>query len=501
MSLLKTSVLTAALSLTWAQAAVATPEAPIKHVVLISIDGFHAFDLRHFIQTHPQSTLANLARDGVEYSQDFTPAPADSFPGLMALTTGGTPGQTGIYYDVSYDRALSPPGSTCDTLGTTVTYDEAIDGPGAVAGLPAINAALLPRNPKKNCSPVYPHSYLKVNTIFNVVRDSGGYTAWIDKHPAYEIVNGPSGNGVNDLYTPEIGEDAEGNLARGADKITASISRTEHYDAGKMDALINEMKGLTHDGKTAAPVPTLAGLNLQAVNVGQKKAGYLNARGTPTPELAGAIAQCDRQIGRLMNTLKTRHLNNDTLVIVTAKHGNGPIGPGRARRLNRRLISRQIDAAVPGSLAQITTDRGALIWLHHTKNTHAVVHALEQQWKLLGIKTVLFGAALRQHFHVAAGDDRIPDIIIIPQPGVIYVKHGDHKLAEHGGWSDHDRHVALLIANPHLRHQGLVVRRKVTATQVAPTILATLGLNPNDLQAVLSSHLKVLPDSQIGIRP
>jgi len=29
-------------------------------------------------------------------------------------------------------------------------------------------------------------------------------TAWSDKHPSYDLVNGPSGNGVDDLYTPEI---------------------------------------------------------------------------------------------------------------------------------------------------------------------------------------------------------------------------------------------------------------------------------------------------------
>jgi len=50
---------------------------------------------------------------------------------------------------------------------------------------------------------VYPHSYLKVNTVFEVARAAGLRTAWSDKHPAYEILNGPSGAGVQDLFTPE----------------------------------------------------------------------------------------------------------------------------------------------------------------------------------------------------------------------------------------------------------------------------------------------------------
>ena len=51
---------------------------------------------------------------------------------------------------------------------------------------------------------MFPHNAIRTNTIFEVVKSKGGHTAWADKHPAYDLVNGPSGNGVEDLYTPEI---------------------------------------------------------------------------------------------------------------------------------------------------------------------------------------------------------------------------------------------------------------------------------------------------------
>ena len=38
-----------------------------------------------------------------------TSKPSDSFPGLMALVAGGTPGTVGAFYDVAYDRVLAPP--------------------------------------------------------------------------------------------------------------------------------------------------------------------------------------------------------------------------------------------------------------------------------------------------------------------------------------------------------------------------------------------------------
>ncbi|MEU7306303.1 hypothetical protein AB0950_40185 [Streptomyces sp. NPDC007189] len=60
------------------------------------------------------------------------------------------------------------------------------------------------------CKPVYPHSYLQVNTVFNVARKAGLRTAWSDKHIAYDILNGPSGTGIQDQFSPEINSDANG---------------------------------------------------------------------------------------------------------------------------------------------------------------------------------------------------------------------------------------------------------------------------------------------------
>lgn len=491
MNILKKTYLSSALLLSLSTPGFATT--PIQHVVLISVDGLHQVDLDRYIQTHPQSAFAKLAKQGVEYRQTFTPAPADSFPGLMALITGGTPGQTGIYYDVTYDRALSPAGSDCRTNGAVVPFDEKVDMPGKYGGLPVINPALLPLDPRKHCTPVYPHQYLKVNTVFDVVRDAGGYTAWTDKHPVYEIVNGHDGHGVNDLYTPEIGEDAEGNLTQGMDKITASIVRTEQYDAGKMAAVINEMKGLTHDGQHKAPVPTLTGLNLQAVNVGQKKAGYLNTSGKPSKGLEDAIHHCDQQVALLMHTLAKQHLTQSTLIILAAKHGNGPINRHGPRRINKGILENVINTAAPHAIAQLTTDSGALLWLHHSNDVNAIVQALQHHRQELGIQKIWYGKTLDHHFGVTASDNRIPDIMIQTNPGVIYIKPGDHKLAEHGGWSIADRHVALLVSNPGLPDQGKKVNSETTTMQVAPTILSALGINPNALEAVAQDRIQPLP--------
>src|SRR5208283_3047173 len=88
----------------------------INYVLLISIDGMHALD---FANCSGESggavtcpTLAALAKTGLVYTQASTSKPSDSFPGLTALLMGGSSKSTGAFYDVSYDRALSPPRRT-----------------------------------------------------------------------------------------------------------------------------------------------------------------------------------------------------------------------------------------------------------------------------------------------------------------------------------------------------------------------------------------------------
>ncbi|GBL47423.1 hypothetical protein SFMTTN_3262 [Sulfuriferula multivorans] len=487
------SVLAAAVLTTLSVAQVQANQAtPIQHVLMISVDGLHALDLQNFSASHPHSAMAQLARTGIEYTQAQTVSPADSFPGLLALTTGGTPAVTGVYYDETYDRSLSPPGSNCSRIGTSVIYDESMDGPGAKAGKPALKSSLLPLDPN-GCKPVYPHSYLRVNTVFEIIRQAGGHTAWIDKHPVYEILNGPSGQGVEDLYTPEIGSNFEGLEDKHGDKITASIKRTERYDQAKVGALINEIDGFRHDGKTVAPVPMMFGLNLQAVNVGQKLAGYTDAQGHPTPQLEAALVHSDMLIGEIVAALREKNLLDSTLFIVTAKHGNGPIDPKAIRHVDKKEIAQTIEHAVPGTVAQITPDQGALIWLKDTRKTALVAQALEHNRKQLGIRRVLYGATLALRFPSPERDSRTPDLIIIPQRGVIYAKTGDKKKAEHGGFVTDDTNVALLISNPHLQHAGVVIQAPVSTTQVAPTLLASLGLSPIALEAVKKHGTPVLP--------
>src|SRR5260370_38350173 len=121
-------------------------------------------------------------------------------------------------------------------------FDESIDrySSGNVS-LNIIDPSKLPRgrNEFGHCVPVYPHDAIRTNTIFEVVRAKGGRTAWADKHPAYDLVNGPSGKGVEDLYTPEI-------TNVGGFEATVSGDSTVANEQFKAPATITEINGPHH---------------------------------------------------------------------------------------------------------------------------------------------------------------------------------------------------------------------------------------------------------------
>ena len=110
-----------------------------NHVLLISIDGMHAVDYEICAKNNTCPTLAKLGKTGVNYTRTTTSRPSDSFPGLMALVTGGTPRSVGAFYDVAWDRVLAPPsattgnglaGGTCkqnQNNGTQTEYEEGVE--------------------------------------------------------------------------------------------------------------------------------------------------------------------------------------------------------------------------------------------------------------------------------------------------------------------------------------------------------------------------------------
>jgi phosphoglycerol transferase MdoB-like AlkP superfamily enzyme len=76
----------------------------------------------------------------------------------------------------------------------------------------------------------------------------------------------------------------------------------------------------------------------------------------------------------------------------------------------------------------------------------------------------------------------VPDLFGIAQYGTVYTG-GQGKIAEHGGANPQDRDVPLVISGGGVA-QHAVNTQTVETTQIAPTILSLLGLDPGALEAV-----------------
>jgi hypothetical protein len=534
----------------------------------------HQADLASFIAANPSSTLAKLAGTGVQYTQAHTTTPSDSFPGMIALVSGATPKTSGVYYDDSYDRTLYAPGPQgCagpdggpGHPGTEVVFDESIAFDDSQLFSGGINANNLPwqKDSQGNCTHVFPHNFIKVNTVFEVAKFAGLYTAWSDKHPAYEILRGPSGEGIDDLYTPEINSDphnAPKGLVNGVDlagslamcdgttnslptsklaDYTTCVPTVEAYDDTKVQAVINQIDGKLSDGSGPAPVPTIFGMNFQSVSVAEKLpvGGYVTADGgapTASPMLAGAFTHVDQALGKMVTELTNKGLLDSTLIIVTAKHGQSPVDKTKLAMesgashatvqtvMDPSAFIGPVDSAfaTPSTFmnpnsgnaydtnGHLQTDDVGIIWIQHGSDTTAtatLVTALTSNAVAINANTlpagtifssnVVSGSALAAIYGDPNSTDpvaaaRAPDIVIQPNWGTIY-STSSKKIAEHGGGTTDDTNVLLLVSLPGLK-TAQTVTTSVATTQVAPTILQALGLDPTKLQGVQKEGTQVLP--------
>ncbi|MFF2808087.1 alkaline phosphatase family protein [Streptomyces sp. NPDC058000] len=520
--------------------ATAAPQkaAAAKHVLLLSVDGLHQSDLAWYIAQHPQSALARQVHGGVQYTNAHTTTPSDSFPGMTAQVTGGGPGTTGVYYDDVYNHALLPAGTTnCKSAkpGAEVDLTEGLDKnkasldagqglknlPGSIlqmTGTPQslLDPSKLPVDPN-TCKPVYPHSYLQVNTVFEVARKAGLGTAWSDKHIAYDILNGPSGTGIQDQFSPEINSNAPGYPAGG--DWTTDNKATEQFDGYKVKAVLNEIDGYDHSGSKKVGTPAIFGMNFQSVSTAQKlptsdglKGGYAS-KGVPGPLLQKNLDFVDTEVGAMVKEIQAKGLASSTDIVLSAKHGQSPTDPNALTRIDDGPLLDGLNAAWkkahPGAgdlVAHSVDDDGMLLWLNDRSaeaTSFAKKYLLAQSgqgndingkpkaFTNGGLSKVYAGKDAADYFGVKPGDARVPDLFGIAKYGVVYTG-GKGKIAEHGGAHADDLNVPLVVSGAGTS-QGVTKSAPVKTAQIAPTILSLLGLDPQSLQAVQKDHTQVLP--------
>jgi hypothetical protein len=329
---------------------------------------------------------------------------------------------------------------------------------------------------------------------------------------------------LNDYYSPEVDSTvialpgvttSEGvscatirDSAGGLSSWTNSFENIQCYDALKVKALLNEIAGKTHTGG-AAEVPALFGMNFQAVYIGESvyepnvgAGGYKNAAALPSAELLKEIEFVDASIGDIVNALKNAGIYDDTMIVVTAKHGESPIDPSSYVADGANTPATLLGTSIPSSESPLTPngigateDDVSVLWLKKGGSVSTAVELLEKNSAAIGLGQIFYGPTLALNYNIGGldpGDDpRTPDIIVAPNVGVTY-SGSTTMIGDHGGFAHDDTNVILLVANP--RFTAKTVSATTTTMQVAPTIVKALGIDPSALDAVRAEGTPVLTE-------
>jgi arylsulfatase A-like enzyme len=280
----------------------------------------------------------------------------------------------------------------------------------------------------------------------------------------------------------------------------------------KVNAILHEIDGKNHLGTMTTKVPTIFGMNFQALSVGQKlietsngmRGGYLDAAGTPGPALLDEFKFVDASIAAFVSELKRRGLFDSTLIVITAKHGQSPIDPSRyvpqlkngtspATLLSNAGFLPWSESTLNPTGIGPTEDDVSVLWLTSSFDTEAAIALIEQNADAttgVALGQIFYGPSLFLNFNDPTVDPRTPDIIVTPNVGVTYTG-STKKLAEHGGFAHDDTNVVLLLSNPSFHPR--TVQAEVGTAQVAPTILRALGIHTSALDAVRAEGTGVLP--------
>jgi hypothetical protein len=499
------------------------------------------------IMTGADPKLLNIYYDD-EYSHNV-------FPPGTTTCSGPVPGGN-VIYDSPDDLLPAVQDLLNNGSGNTFpSFDEGgsiypggIDtNPGLIMNLtPAPQSELNPATypvSAKTCKPIQPWNFLGVNTIYQVIHNAGMRTAFSDKHAVYTSYNGPGSGGksINDFFGPEIDSQAvePNGVPYPVDGAwTADNAATKQYDAYKVQAVVNWINGYMHSGTgPKVGTPAIYGMNFQTVSTAEKlksspseligpdaqgnytedaplPGGYVTVNGqqVPGPLLSSALDYVNAALQRMADTIQADGEAGSTAIVLTAKHGQSPLNNNQLQRIDDGPIIAGVNAAWaalhpsnPNLAVQEADDDGILWWLSdrsqaaadfvkHYLWTHtapAVNYAGQTVTvQHSGLAQIFAGQESAQYFGVPNSDPHHPDVFGISQVGTIYT--GGSKIAEHGGANPGDRDVPLVVYAPGTVQRGQS-GASVETTQVAPTILKLLGLNPNSLQAVQEEGTQVLP--------
>jgi arylsulfatase A-like enzyme len=119
------------------------------------------------------------------------------------------------------------------------------------------------------------------------------------------------------------------------------------------------------------------------------------------------IESVDTSIGDIVNALKDRGIYDDTLIIITAKHGGSPIDPTRYVADGANTPATLLGTRIPYSESPLnptgigaTEDDVSVLWLKKGESVTSAVELLEQNATAIGLGQIYYGPSLALNYNV-----------------------------------------------------------------------------------------------------
>ncbi|KAJ6102005.1 hypothetical protein N7486_004432 [Penicillium sp. IBT 16267x] len=422
---------------------------PYKQVVYLSFDGMHQSDLVKYIEMYPNSTFASVVDSSVVFNNAKASKPSDSFPATIAPFTGASARVSGVYWQVTWAKDLYPPSSNCSgPIGAQADWSQVIDlNASSITGGNTFNLSAVPMklNSWGVCEPLFPHDYLRVNTVFGYFPENAAVASNLEDQLAWD-----------DLHWSALANVTAGHYVNGTGSIDFSI----------IGSNFNSFTWAQSSGSGYANGSTLANPIF-------------------SPNLTATLHAADAKLGAFIEQLKDAGKLESILLIVSSKQGQSPVDESTLTLIDPQLV---IDATGV-NVSLLTSSDVGLIWLEDGHDAVTAKTNLLAKAEELNIVNVLAGDEVWEYgFGNPRLDPRAPDVIVLAKDGTLYESGATE---DHGAWFPDDLDVPLVFYNPTFTHANISL--EVRTTQIASTILAALGLPLAQLDGWRAEGSPVLP--------
>jgi arylsulfatase A-like enzyme len=217
------------------------------------------------------------------------------------------------------------------------------------------------------------------------------------------------------------------------------------------------------------------------------------------------MRQFDHDLGEIEDQYRKAGILNETLFVITADHGMAPITHFIPYTTIRTAIAKA--GTTPTSIAY---NHSAYVWLRDPRKAGAVAQNLARSHDP-GISSVYYLSRSGRHvgYRRAAGtsvhqavevanqyllqtllNGHQPAVVLFCRTDATTSSNATHWRADHGGPVWQSQHIPLILAGPGIR-RGVVTSRPAQLDDVAPTVLADLGVSPRGMEGqVLTDALE-----------